>query len=376
MANIIGGNGTSYQTLGVRLSYSNVTNQSKTLILLPRFTFKETSMGLLANSRVLLAAGVAAAALFLGSCGKDAATTGSGAPADASKPLHLAFVTNNASDFWTIARAGTEQAKKEVPGVEVEFTIPGDGQAATQKRLVEDLLVKKVDGIAISPIDPANQTQFLNDVASKAMLVTQDSDAPASNRSVYIGTDNTAAGVQAGELLKKVLPNGGKVMVFVGSLDAQNAKDRLAGVKEAIAGTKIEIVDTRTDDTDRVRAKANVQDTLVKYPDIAGLVGLWSYNGPAIIGAVKDANKVGKVQIVTFDEEPDTLAAVKAGEIAGTIVQQPYEFGHMSMVVLAKSLRGDKSMIPANKQIIVPTQVIDKEHVDEFSAKLKSYLGK
>ncbi len=329
-------------------------------------------MAFLFSRRGFLGASLTAAIFGIGSYAHSQTTP----PAADVKPLKLAFVTNNSSDFWTIARAGVNKAKEEVPNIEVEFTIPGDGQAATQKRLVEDLLVKKVDGIAISPIDPANQTQFLNSVASKAMLVTQDSDAPKTNRSVYIGTDNSAAGLQAGELLKKVLPDGGKVMVFVGTLDAQNAKDRLAGVKKAIAGTKITIVDVRTDDTDRVRAKANVQDTLVKYPDIAGLVGLWSYNGPAIRGAVKDANKIGKVKIVCFDEEADTLAGVKNGEIEGTVVQQPYEFGHQSMIVMAKVLRGDTSVIPASKTIIVPTQVIDKSNVDDFSAKLKSYLGK
>jgi len=340
-------------------------------------------MGLQISRRGFVTAAVAAVAMILSACGNDTNTTGTAggggtgpAKVDPNKTLKLAFVTNNTSDFWTIARAGVNKAKEEVPNIEVEFQMPGDGQAATQKRIVEDLLVKGIDGIAISPIDPSNQTQFLNDVAAKAMLVTQDSDAPQSNRSVYVGTDNTAAGRQAGELLKKVLPNGGKVMVFVGTLDAQNAKDRLAGVKDAIKGSKVEIVDTRTDDTDRVRAKANVQDTLVKYPDIAALVGLWSYNGPAILGAVKEANKVGKVKLVTFDEEPDTLAGVKAGEIEGTIVQQPFEFGRQSMTIMAKALRGDKSMIPASKQIFVPTQVIDKGNVDEFSAKLKSYLGK
>ncbi len=336
-------------------------------------------MGIWTNSRLVMAAGLAATAMLLGSCGKDSgggAAGSGGGPADPNKPLKLAFVTNNASDYWASARAGTEQAKKELTGVDVEFVIPGDGQAATQKRLVEDLLTKKIDGIAISPIDPANQTDFLNEVASRALLVTQDSDAPNSNRTVYIGTDNVAAGHQAGEALMKSLPNGGKVMVFVGSMDAQNAKDRLAGIKDAIKGSKIEIVDVRTDDTDRGRAKANVQDTLVKYPDVAGLVGLWSYNGPAIVGAVQEASKQGKVKIVCFDDETGTLAGIKSGDIDATVVQQPYEFGRQSMIIMAKALRGDKSGIPANKTLIVSTQIIDKANVDEYSAKIKSYLGK
>ena len=68
------------------------------------------------------------------------------------------------------------------------------------------------------------------------------------------------------------------------------------------------------------RAQKNVEDTLVKYPDISGLVGLYSYNGPAILNAVKRSGKVGAVKIVCFDEQDETLAGVAAGSIYGTVV--------------------------------------------------------
>ncbi len=96
-------------------------------------------------------------------------------------------------------------------------------------------------------------------------------------------------------------------MVFVGVLDAANAQQRYQGLKEALAGSNIQIIDIRTDNTDRVRAKSNAADTLVNNPDIAGMVGLWSYNGPAILSRRKEANKVDKVKIVAFDEEDATL---------------------------------------------------------------------
>jgi ABC-type multidrug transport system ATPase subunit len=133
----------------------------------------------------------------------------------------LAFVTNNASDFWTIARRGCEKADAELPEVTVEFRIPSDGTAAEQKRIIDDLLAKGIDGIAISPVDPLNQTQLINDVSRQALVFTQDSDAPNSNRSCYVGTDNVAAGRQAAALIKEALPQGGKIMLFVGKLDAR-----------------------------------------------------------------------------------------------------------------------------------------------------------
>lgn len=288
----------------------------------------------------------------------------------------LAFVPNNASDFWIIARKGTEKAAQDIPNIQVEFRIPADGTAAEQQRIVDDLLAKGIHGIAISPVDPANQTSMLNRASEQALVVTQDSDAPNSNRVCYIGTDNVAAGRQAGELLKEALPQGGKVMIFVGVLDAANAQQRYQGLKEAIAGTNIQILDVRTDNTDRVRAKSNAADTLVNNPDIAGMVGLWSYNGPAILSAVKEANKVDKVKIIAFDEEDETLSGVKDGAIYATVVQQPYEFGYQSMALMAKVLGGDRSGIPASKQIFVPTLAVKKADVEEFTKKINTLRGR
>jgi ribose transport system substrate-binding protein len=294
----------------------------------------------------------------------------------ASKNVKLAFVTNNASDFWTIARAGCTQASKDLGNISVEFKIPADGTAATQTGILDDLLSKGIDGIAISPVDPTNEAPKLNEVAKQALLFTTDSDAPNTSRVCYVGTDNVAAGRQAADLIKQALPDGGKIMVFVGTLDAQNARERYSGIKEVLKGSNVQIIDCRTDDTDRVRAKANVLDTIVKYPDVSCLVGLWSYNGPAILNAVKDSNKIGKIKIVCFDEEEDTLQGVREGAIFATVVQQPYQFGYQSMTLMAKYLGGDKTVVPADKKVIVPTLAITKDKVDEFAATLKKLRGK
>jgi ribose transport system substrate-binding protein len=304
------------------------------------------------------------AVLVLSGCGRGRTSTHT-----------LAFVTNNAADFWTIARKGTEKADAELPAVTVEFRL-GDGTAAAQKRIVDDLLAKGVDGIAISPVDPANQTAMLDDAAQRAVVFTHDSDAPNSKRECYVGTDNVAAGRQAGELIKEALPQGGKIALFVGKLDARNAQERLQGIKDAIAGTKIEILDVRTDDTDEVRAKANVAEMLVSHPEVAGLVGLWSYNGPAILNAVRDAGRIGSVKIIAFDEDDETLTGVKSGAIVGTVVQQPYQFGDQAIMLLAKAIAGDRSGIPPSRQLFIPTMIIRQGNVDDFRAKLAQLRGR
>lgn len=293
-----------------------------------------------------------------------------------AKKVKLAFVTNNAADFWTICRAGCNKAAEENPDIEVDFQMLGDPSAGGQKRVVDDLLARGIDGMAISPVDPANETPMLNDAAQQITVFCSDSDAPNSARACYIGTNNMDAGKQAGTLIKEAIPNGGKIMLFVGKLDAQNAKDRISGIKQALEGSNVHILDIRTDDTDAVRAKANAQDTLVKYPDIAALVGLWSYNGPAILGAVRDAGKAGQVKIVCFDSDEETMAGIKSGDIYATVVQQPFEFGRLSMLNLAKVINGDNSVIPPTKQIFIPTLAIKKDNMDDFVAQQNKLLGR
>lgn len=313
---------------------------------------------------------VIALAVAVAACSSNTASTSE------SKQTTLAFVTNNSSDFWTIARRGVEKADAELTDVSVEFRIDSDGTAAEQKRIIDDLLTKHVGGIAISPVDPQNQTPLLNDISKQALVFTQDSDAPESARACYVGTDNVAAGRQAGMLIKEAVPGGGRIMLFVGKLDAKNAQDRIQGIREALQGSNITIIDVRTDDVDDVRAKSNAADTLVKYPDVKALVGLWSYNGPAILNAVREAGKAGAVKIVAFDEADETLAGVRDGAIHATVVQQPFEFGYQAVTLMAKVLKGDRASIPANKQVIIPTLVVNQANVAEFTKKINELRGR
>ncbi|GMV94824.1 MAG: hypothetical protein AMXMBFR82_46020 [Candidatus Hydrogenedentota bacterium] len=305
----------------------------------------------------------------------DTAASPSATESEPEGTVRVAFVTNNTSDFWTIAEAGTKKAASEL-GCEVLFRKPSMGTAQEQQQIIEDLIVSGVSGIAISPNDPQNWTETLNRFAEQVNLITQDSDAPESNRVCYIGTNNYDAGVAAGELIKKTLPEGGEVMMYVGRLDAQNAQDRQRGIQDTLQGTNITIVDTMTDETDRAKAMANVQDTLVTHPEVDCLVGLWSYNGPAILNGVRDSGKLGEVKIVCFDEEEETLLGVAEGHIEGTIVQQPFEFGYQSVRMLAQLARGDRSAVPESGTLYVPVKTITQETVDDFRATLSQQIGR
>ena len=324
------------------------------------------------------------AAALLGGCKPAAPAT--------SDPARkkIAFVSNGVASFWTIAAAGVKAAGEKF-GVDAETLMPVEG-ITDQKRIIEDLLTRGIDGIAISPIDPVNQSDILNLAARRTKLITHDSDAPASERLLYIGMDNYKGGRLCGELVREAMPKGGTVMLFIGRLEQDNAKRRRQGCIDGMLGRSedpqrfdppsevieeagFKIVGTLTDNFDRAKAKANAEDTLAKYPDIGGMVGLFAYNPPLILEVLTQAGKLGKVKVIAFDEDDATLAGIQKGTVDGTVVQNPYMYGYKSVEVLSELAKGNLSVIPPSKMIDIPARQIRQANVDAFWAELKERIG-
>ena len=295
--------------------------------------------------------------------------------AHAQEKKTLAFVVNGASDFWKLAEAGVRKAQEELPNYDLQLKYPEQAAAAIQQRLMDDLVAAGVAAIMVSAVDPKSSTEALNRIGGQIPLFTTDSDAPDTNRVAYIGSSNTDAGMQAGEIAKKAMPDGGKCIGFVGLLGADNARERIDGMKAALAGSNVELIDVRGDDIDMTRAKRNVEDALAANPDIDCMVGFYSYNPPRIYEVLKESGKLGEITVVAFDEDPITLGGVREGTIAGTVVLQPYEWGYQGMKLMAAYLEGDTSMIPADALVIIPTAIIDASNVDAFEAELKARIG-
>lgn len=321
-------------------------------------------------------------------------------PTESVKPT-IGFVTNGIASFWVIAEAGARAAAAEL-GVNVEVRMPPSPEVENQKRMLEELVTLEVDGVAVSPIDPDNQNDLLNMVAENTNLITHDSDAPKSNRLGYVGMSNYSAGRMCGELVKEALPDGGSLIIFVGRLEQLNARQRRQGVIDellgrdfdpdrfdkpgsVIKGKNYQILSTRTDNFDFAKAKSLAEDAIVAHPDLGAMVGLFAYNPPNILEALKTADKLGQIKVIGFDEDDATLQAIKDGHCVGTVVQDPWMYGYKSVELLAKMARGDESVfkasdfvdIPARKVIAGKTDEAKKTaNVDEFWTILKQRLGK
>ncbi len=261
------------------------------------------------------------------SCSKPASSSG--------KKLKFGVVTNAVAPFWNPMVKGMEQAAKEF-GIEASWRGPQNARVDEQKRILEEYVSEGVKGICISPIkNEAIGPEIDRMIAQGLLVITMDSDAPNSKRLAYIGTNNFQAGVRAGQEAIRVLAGQpAKAIAFVGDRGAQNAQERLGGFITATKDHGIQVLEVREDQTDKAKARANAENAILEHPEVNLLLGLWSYNGPAIAAAVDEQKKHGQVKIVCFDAEPLTLANLKTGKVDVTIVQRPFMFGYLSVQLL------------------------------------------
>ena len=272
-------------------------------------------------------------------------------PACSSKKdgrITIGVVTNCTADFWSICEAGANKAAKEYD-VDLQFRQPEKAfDAAVQMQIIEAWVKQGLNGIAVSVIDPEGQTEDLTRIAKKLPLITMDNDADKTGRLCYIGIDNYEGGKAVGRLVKKALPQGGTVAVFIGSTKSANGKARTQGVLDELAGQKDApgepartrlkaelsgkkfgkyfLVDGEAKEDGEPGKAAGVASGVLGrvqgLPDLC-MVGLYAYNPPAILEDAKARSMVGKIKIIGFDEDWETLRAIAAGEIEATVVQDP-----------------------------------------------------
>lgn len=308
-------------------------------------------------------------------------------PEDEKKPARpvVGFVSNVAVDFWLYAEAGAKKAAAEA-GVELVFRMPEKGDAGEQMQIIEALKEQGARGIAVVAIDPANQTDGLKKIAGKVSLVTVDTDAPESGRLAFVGADHYTMGGAAGKRVRELFPDGCTIAIFVGMTTPLSARQRIGGILDELAGKKdaeksdlgkykLYRGEAMTDNADRRQAVENANRVLADLRDEKNvcLVGIWSYNPPAILEAVKAKDRVGKVKVVGFDEDPATLEGVRKGDIDSTVVQQPFEYGYRAVKLLAGHVKDGTK--PKADVVHVPHEVITSKNVDAFAKGLKALLA-
>jgi ribose transport system substrate-binding protein len=329
-----------------------------------------------------------------------------------SDKLTIGVVTNCTADFWRIAEAGANKAAKE-NDVDLQFRQPEKAfDASVQMPIVEAWVKQGVNGIAVSVINPKDQTADLTRYAKKVPLITMDNDADQTGRLCYIGINNYEGGKAVGRLVKKAIPNGGTIAVFIGDTKSANAQGRITGVLDELANQKDAQGEPGThpvkpdmkvkkfgryylldgeakEDGSSGNAQTVASGVLARVngvPDLC-MVGLYAYNPPAILEVAKSKKMAGAIKIIGFDEDWETLKGIKNGEIEATVVQDPFMYGYKSVEALAAHARGDDSKLvkdPIPYRIVTRDGGPDETHnglavknlkADDFEQKLRDDLA-
>ncbi|MFN6130116.1 MAG: substrate-binding domain-containing protein [Planctomycetota bacterium] len=292
-----------------------------------------------------------------GSPNAGAASTGDSSAKRVAKRIIL--LNNTDSPFWDAARAGIKKAQDDLKLSDVGLSASMDSNDGTETGQIEKLrqygTQSDIVAVIISPISSTNPAiaDELKKLKAKGVTIgCFDSDLDSKfqqHREFYVGTNNIAGGQVLGTAAKMLKPDGAPYVQFVGVDSQQNAIERMNGFTSAV-GEKFAQKDRKLDDADRNRARDNVRDVIAKYPDLSLLVGIWSYNAPAIVDVVKEKNARDKFTIVTFDAEAIAIQQMQEGMIDAMVVQNPFAMGYESVrYALAKS-QGDgdtlKKMFP------------------------------
>ncbi len=271
------------------------------------------------------------------------------------KVKRIIILTNGNSPFWDAAASGAEKAAKDLKlkdaNLVLEFQRGDFGVSPQVDKLKNYTNATDVAAVGISVTDAnspaiADEMQTLKNAGIK--VITIDSDVDRQNyrdaRFAYIGTDNIVAGRELGKASRAIAAEGGEYATFVGIKGADNAKERIRGFGEG-AGDAFTQKENMGDGGDRSTARSNVRDALDRNPDINVLVGIWSYNTPAIVDIVEELGNREQVKIFGFDAEPPAIKAMDEGMLDVMVVQNPYQMGYQGVRLMKAMVEEDQAAI-------------------------------
>ena len=269
-------------------------------------------------------------------------TTGEPGPSP-TNVKRLILMTNGNSPFWDACRVGMQAAEQELNLASVGLTTVLEVNDATAQGQIDKLRQyasqSDIAGVAITVTDSENVAiaEELKKLEAKGVhVVIMDSDFKGElkkQRKYFVGTNNEQCGAELGKAASALRPDGGEYATFFGLASAQNVKERCAGFAKG-AGDKLQSKDAMEDGMDRSRARDNVRNAIQNHPKLNTLVGIWSYNAPAIVDIVTELGRRKDFTIVVTDAEPIAIKNMEDGQIDAMVVQNPYRIGFESVRLL------------------------------------------
>ncbi len=267
------------------------------------------------TNRMICGLGIAVLAVFLSGCEK---------PYHQENERYVLVATNIDLPYWQEASAGLTDVGKNT-GVKVELVGPNTFSPQDELNTFQQVVGQHPSGILVSVSDP----KIFKDPIDHAIMqgipvICIDADAPDSKRVLFIGTDNFRAGEESGKRMATLLGGQGRVVVV--TLPGQhNSEERVRGLNEALKKYPgIQITQTIDDKGDSGVAADAISALLIKKEKIDGIICLEASGGEGSADALHRLDMTGKIKIVAFDKDPQTLDAIDRQWITATVVQKPY----------------------------------------------------
>jgi ribose transport system substrate-binding protein len=287
---------------------------------------------------------------------------GTNATAQGKKYVFALVPKNMSNPFFDQARDGCKKAEKESNGaIECMYIGPGEhGGGDEQVQVVNDLIAKKVDGIAVSPANAAAIGKALEGAKKAGIpVLTWDSDLLDKDKALrvaYVGTYNYEIGVNLAKLAQQLKPKGGTICIQSGGAAAANHNERMQGIRDTLSGkksaaspgekltgqngwTEIAGCPLYTDD-DFPRSVQQMEDILNKYPQLDAFIPTGGFPQfiPQAYRQVAEKHKAridnGSLALVVADTLPVQIELLKAGLSKGQVGQRPFEMGYKTMLFL------------------------------------------
>ena len=296
--------------------------------------------------------------------------------------------------FFDLARDGCKQAESEIDGIECLYIGPGEHTEQEQVQIVQDLISKGVDGIAVASSNAPAMAKAVK--GSGIPVITWDSDFLGEDyglRAAYVGTKNYDIGVNLAEIVMMLKPNGGTICIQSGGAAAANHNERMSGIRDTIAGradggsypsaalngengwTEAEGCPLYTND-DFPLSVQQMEDILAKHPDLTAFVPTGGF--PQFVSKAfgrvteKHAERISTLHtaVVIADTLPMQMDDLAAGRTHGQVGQQPYNMGYKAMYVLKDIIDGKALTFdnPSNNAIYTGLDVCMRPNIESCIA--------
>lgn len=290
------------------------------------------------------------------------------------KPKVVVVLKELNTQYWNILKAGTEKGFQDF-GIDGKVIATHGGFAEEQNRILETVLKEKPDVLIVSPLLSSNIPILQEFDEHNIPVLLVDTDDPWENKTAYIGTDNFELGRKAGELLASQLQPGDEVALIFSDGDVIHPvfSERIKGAKISLedAGIKIstfsleDVGDRITTETvtlpnELLSVKKVMTTILRQHPDVKGVFAL---NDIRALSALEVIEEHGyNIPVMGADGIIEMVELIEDGTLTGTIAQNPYDMGYISVETALKVINGEK----VAKNIDTGIDIISKDN-----AKLK-----